>query len=513
MKELRLSRAVRLLPVLFVLAIAGLRLGAQSGFDDNRVLLQGFYWESYRHGHSEKFPTAGADSWYNIVRQRVPDIRSAGFDLVWLPPPFYAGAYSAGYNPKEYFTFTNSYGTFDEHRAMLTALLQAGVEPVADLVFNHRDGSMKWADFMNPAWDTRSICKYDECFLRRESEVFGTPDNMRGADEPRPVYLPTGATTYAYDSFRDLDHSNKVVRLDLIRAMRSLRSLGYRGWRYDMVHGFDSQWIAVYNRATAPTFSVGEYDWDKHSQQRGWIWFTATDPSKGGADHLRTSSSVFDFTSQFTLKDNKGNPRALSGFGFGTGMVGDTTDGLPWKQRAVTFTENHDTGYRTNEDGTPQDGHQFDSFQNNWEIQQAYAYILTHPGVPCVYWKHYFDWGADLQAKLKATINARKVAGVHSGSEVNIQQNAWQSNVYAARVVGSKGMLYVRIGGSDETWNPSMSNYKDYREYAAGDGWKVWVAIAGNPPVQQAKPLFDKFPVPEYTEAVKIEVKDSEIDL
>ena len=60
--------------------------------------------------------------------------------------------------------------------------------------------------------------------------------------------------------------------------------------------------------------------------------------------------------------------------------MGDTTDGVPWKQRAVTFVENHDTGYRTNEDGSPQQGHSFDSFQNNWEVEQAYAYILTHPG-------------------------------------------------------------------------------------------------------------------------------------
>jgi alpha-amylase len=65
----------------------------------------------------------------------------------------------------------------------------------------------------------------------------------------------------------------------------------------------------------------------------------------------------------------------------------------------------------TNEDGTPQQGHQFDSFANNWHVEQAYAQILTHPGVSCVYWKHYYDWGSDLQNKIKALINARKVAG------------------------------------------------------------------------------------------------------
>jgi hypothetical protein len=32
-----------------LLAVAGRAVG-QSGFDDDRVMLQGFYWESYRHG-------------------------------------------------------------------------------------------------------------------------------------------------------------------------------------------------------------------------------------------------------------------------------------------------------------------------------------------------------------------------------------------------------------------------------------------------------------------------------
>ena len=134
---------------------------------------------------------------------------------------------------------------------------------------------------------------------------------------------------------------------------------------------------------------------------------------------LRTSSSVFDFTTQFTLKDNKDRYLVWYGFGHGLGLMGDTTDGQPWKQRAVTFLENHDTGYRTNPDGTPEKDHKFDSFQNTWEVEQAYAYILTHPGVPCVYWKHYFDWGQDLQNKIRALINARKVAGVHSGSDLH----------------------------------------------------------------------------------------------
>ena len=73
---------------------------------------------------------------------------------------------------------------------------------------------------------------------------------------------------------------------------------------------------------------------------------------------------------------------------------------------------------------------------------------------------------------------------------------------------GSKGDLYVRIGGGDGDWQPASSGYTDYREYAAGNGWKVWVKLQGNPPVQQA-PLKPALPVSNYTTPNNIKVPDS----
>jgi alpha-amylase len=142
-------------------------------------------------------------------------------------------------------------------------------------------------------------------------------------------------------------------------------------------------------------------------------------------------------------------------------------------------------------------------------VEQAYAQILTHPGVPTVYWKHYFDLRDDLHDKIRALIYARKVAGVHAGSMIYTQSNAQAQGVYAARIVGRNGDLYVRIGGDDSKWQPSASNYSNYQEYAAGDGWKVWVGLPGNPPVQQA-PRKGALPVPTPVADPKtIDVPDS----
>jgi alpha-amylase len=482
---------------------------AQAGLEDDRVMLQGFYWESYRHGRPEKFPSFGTKRWYEIVKENAPAIREARFDLIWLPPPSFAGEISAGYNPKEYFRLDNSYGSFAQHRAMLEELLRQGVEPVADIVINHRDGSSGWADFRNPAWGAWAVCATDEAFQNAASGIADTPEDQRGKCEEKPAeYTRHGGTTLQYESFRDIAHTDQRVRRDVVRYLRQLQSAGYRGWRYDMVHGYHAKWIALYNRLTKPAFSVGEYDWGAHNEQRGWIWNTATEADAGGVERLKTASSVFDFTTVFALEAiRESRYFSLYGMGAGIGMVGDTTDGLPWKNRAVTFVQNHDLGYRTNEDGTPQKGHESDKFANGWQVEQAYAHILTHPGVPTVFWKHYFDWGSDLRMKIAALVNARKAAGVHAGSAVFLQDNARQAGVYAARVDGRNGELYVRIGGSDANWEPSRSNYSGYREYARGAGWKVWVKLPGNPEVRQAGRR-GALPVPAYRKAEEIDAAD-----
>ena len=57
----------------------------------------------------------------------------------------------------------------------------------------------------------------------------------------------------------------------------------------------------------------------------------------------------------------------------------------------MTFVDNHDTEYRREKE------HQanYDSTRHfpGTTVDMAYAYMLTHPGMPCVFWSHYFDWG------------------------------------------------------------------------------------------------------------------------
>ena len=92
----------------------------------------------------------------------------------------------------------------------------------------------------------------------------------------------------------------------------------------------------------------------------------------------------------------------------------------------------------------------------------GYAYILTHPGIPCVYWVHYYDWG--LKEKIKALINIRKTQCLTSTSKVEIK--AADSSKYAA-IIDTK--VAVKIGFGQ--WEPGSG----WILATSGNDYAVWI--------------------------------------
>ena len=119
---------------------------------------------------------------------------------------------------------------------------------------------------------------------------------------------------------------------------------------------------------------------------------------------------------------------------------------------SVTFLDNHDTQY----------GH-FNQHFSGAEVLQGYAYILTHPGIPCVFWPHFFDWGDENRTKISRLIDLRKRKGLTSRSVVDIR--AADQGRYAAIVDGKVAM---KIGPGPWDPGPGWSLAVD------GDDFAVW---------------------------------------
>ena len=109
------------------------------------VMLQGWYWD-YPKPATPLLP--GSPTWAKTLAQQAADLGTAGFTYVWLPPASRAsfGSNSNGYDPQdlydlgEYGGGATGFGFRADVDAAIAALNTAGIEAVADVVYNHRDG-------------------------------------------------------------------------------------------------------------------------------------------------------------------------------------------------------------------------------------------------------------------------------------------------------------------------------------------------------------------------------------
>src|SRR4029077_2733087 len=122
------------------------------------------------------------------------------FDLIWLPPP--SSGEGAGYHPHELNNLNNNYGNEASQRAALKALLSKGIEPIADIVINHRTGTSDWSTFTNPDWPSNFICSDDEFWPSTDASLSAS-DRMTQMKNDRGGPDYTGSDFPKWSGSRD----------------------------------------------------------------------------------------------------------------------------------------------------------------------------------------------------------------------------------------------------------------------------------------------------------------------
>lgn len=445
--------------------------GQVSESSKTAVMLQGFTWNSAPRGTSwnKENPSPYWGKWYGIMKKNASSIKDT-FGYVWFNPPSVCDTSSSeGYAPTELNNLNSYYGTADELKEVIQAIQPA--KAIADIVVNHRAGSTCWGDFTNPSWceDYYAICSDDEGFTNSSSPMYnsskkGSPDTGDG-----------------YGAYRDLDHTNTVVQQGIIDWMNNvLKPAGFVGWRYDYVKGFGARYVGQYNADSSAEFSVGEY-WPTagYSIDNPSSWGNEIKNWISGTETGGQRSRAFDFALKGAMNGvfNEGKSYAK--------LADDSNLYISQPADAVTFVDNHDTG----------------SNQNHWPVNSekiglAYALILTHPGVPCVAWSHYFTFAEGgngdttyphsgisaagtyvggsnvagtsntLRQHIDYLIGLRKELGIEYDSERETKKA--DSSGYAAEITGANGSLIVLIGTG---YTPSDS---EYEEVYSGTNFKIW---------------------------------------
>ncbi|MEO1254063.1 MAG: starch-binding protein, partial [Bacteroidota bacterium] len=281
--------------------------------------------------------------------------------------------------------------------------------------------------------------------------------------------LKADGSNGGFAAARDLDHFNPAVRQEIIAWMSWLRNtIGFDGWRYDFVHGYDPIFNKEYNDATNPYFAVGELLESSRVQTNNWVNFT------------QQSSSAFDFNTkvslQNALRDN--NLSYLRDFsGNASGMIGINPG------KSVTFLDNHDTGLAQQCCGS-----NFVFPSDETSLRKGYAYILTHPGNPMVFWTHYFDTPSGVRNAIDDLIAIRKDVRIYAGTTMNIAEA--RNDLYAAYIDGRNGTIAMKLGSAD--WSPFGEGWT---LRTSGNDYAVWTQ-GGNDSSEEVAPFTVNFKKP-----------------
>lgn len=402
------------------------------------VLMQAFYNESYQQNKAEYGTDKYGDTkWTTLLAQA--DSIGKWIDLVWLPPS--ANGDGMGYHPKNYSDQNSNWGTRAELEALIAALHKAGAKVVADIVINHCTGYTSWCDF--PEFDFGEYGKFqpDASYICKDDEVNKNP----AAGECYGAATGPNDDGDNWDGARDWAHDAPKVQEMFKAYLRWMREvMKYDGFRYDKGDGFNNWHHDNYNKAAKPYIAFMES-------------YNGDDKIIDGIKGANYNLMALDFQTRWALS------RTIPAWHYneckGSGLLG-----RGYSKYAVTFIDSHDWFLRS--DNENEFGGRGNSMNIKDRLMQANAFILSMPGLPCIFYPHWNKYSADL----KPMIYARKLAGVHTESAVYDEEA--EEGGYKCTVQGKYGWLRLQLGNKT---NHSSCGDNAYKLIAKGDGYAIWV--------------------------------------
>lgn len=408
------------------------------------VMMQGFYYNSYEVSEDHAGTATYGDTKWRTLLAQAGEI-GAYFDLIWLPPSAYASG--TGYHPKQYSNQNSDWGTRADLEKLIAAFHNSGTKVVADIVINHVEAMSSWCDFAVQDFGEYGKFEPDGSYICSNDEI-NNAANKKEAGECFGTATGSPDDGANWDAARDWSH-DKVYVQDMFKAyLKWMKNvMHYDGWRYDKGDGFNNWHMDNYNKASEPYIAFMEY-------------WSGNDEIIGGIEQANRNVMALDFQTKYSAFDG------IASFDYsrcqGSGLLG-----RGYSKYAITFVDSHDWFLRDN-------GQEFGGNGNSMKpelkdrLMQANAFLLSMPGVPCVFYPHWAKYKEDL----KPMINARHLAGVHSESAVSEEEA--EKGGYKAKIQGKNGSLILCLG------NKAGATYEGYQKVAYGNGYAIWVQATGD---------------------------------
>ncbi|MCO4782147.1 MAG: alpha-amylase [Candidatus Cloacimonetes bacterium] len=398
-----------------------------------QILFQAFTWDAEVNGKK--------GVWYKHIQSKAKELRKAGISHVWFPP-MSRSVSPQGYMPGDYYDLGSAndktlYGTKSELKKTIGQLASFGISSIADIVINHRTASHQEDNIWN-------------VFHHKSNKMMWKKWALSANDYGGTGQVDSGNN---FTPAPDIDHSNKIVQKDIIQWLKWLKSdIGFNGFRFDFSKGYAAKYAKKYIAATQPDFCVGEL-WTDMLYDSESVLLQNQNPHRQNIidwiDDTNGTCKAFDFTSKGIMQESfktQDYGRLIDEDNRQSGVLGW------WPANTVTFIDNHDTG----------------SKQAHWpfpakKVLEGYAYILTHPGVPTVFWDHLYLSSDYQKAKIIELTRFRVKHGIHKESPLEIKEA--RKGLYVASI---DDKVLIKLG--TKSYSPS----NDWKLEISSDAYMIY---------------------------------------
>ena len=369
---------------------------------ENQTLMQYFEWYLPNDGQH----------WNRLARD-APHLASKGIRKVWMPPAFKAtSSNDVGYGIYDLFdlgefdqkgTIRTKYGLKEEYLKAIKSLKENGIEPIADVVLNHKAAAdykerftvievdpndrtvalsepfeiKGWTKFTFPGrhkkyndfeWHWYHFTGTDYDAQQNKSGIYLIQGDNKGWADDDLVDNENG--NFDYLMYADLDFKHPEVIQNLYDwADWFIKTTGIHGFRLDAIKHIDSFFMGNFIRDISAKYGDDFYVF-------GEFW---------NSDETANNDYLGSIDYRFDLVDVKLHHNLFdasrAGSGYDLRNIFEQTLVKNHPESAVTFVDNHDT----------QRGQALESTIEEWFKPAAYALILLREaGLPCVFYGDYY---------------------------------------------------------------------------------------------------------------------------
>ena len=465
---------------------------------ENQTLMQYFEW--YLPSDGQHWSRLAADA---------PHLADLGIRKIWMPPAFKAtSANDVGYGVYDLFdlgefdqkgTVRTKYGFKEDYLQAIQALKEAGIQPMADVVLNHKaaaDGLEKfevvevdpndrtivltepftikgWTKFTfdgrNGAyndfhWHWYHFTGTDYDASRNKSGIYQIQGENKGWAQDYLVDSENG--NYDYLMYADIDFKHPEVIENLNQwAEWFIETTGVQGFRLDAVKHIDSFFMKNFIQQITDKYGEDFYVF-------GEFW---NGDEQSNNDYLASIDYKFDLVDVALHQNLFRASQEGENFDLTTIFNGTLASNHP--ESAVTFVDNHDT----------QRGQALESTVGEWFKPAAYALILLREaGLPCVFYGDYYGISGefaqqDFQAELDQLLRIRKDLAYGEQRDyfddpncIGWTRSGTEETAPIACVISNAGPSAKRMeigqAYAGRTYYDALGNYQDTIQIEE-DGW------------------------------------------